>query len=389
MIAYNHTSLDNLLINDEATDAYYQQLISVEEVNAIHKAYPVNQYSPNAFIRVGLFLLTIVIVLMVYGFLLLMEIGGSDKGLGILTAVFSLVLYGVLEFIIREHKHYQSGIDDALLWLCMVAFIGAANLLFSPESPLPQAVFIFIPATYFLLRFGNAIMGMLAFVALLTMIFYTVTPLGNMAKTVMPFLLMAISFFIYRLMKNYKNNIRLRYYNHCCTLIEILSLLILYVAGNYFVVREVSNNLFDLQLKEGESVPLGWVFWIPTVLLPAVYIFRGLQKRDVILLRSGLILVAAVIFTIRYYYHVAPIEIAMSIGGVIMITTAYFITKYLTPPKHGFTHAEPNDPSIAGLLQVESLIVAQTFHQTPTPEADKHFDFGGGSAGGAGATDNF
>jgi hypothetical protein len=389
MIAYNHTSLDNLLINEEATDAFYQQLITIEEVNAIHKAYPINHYSPNAFIRVGLFLLTIVIVSMVYGFLLMLEIGGSDKGIGILTFVFSLFLYGALEYIIREKKHYQSGIDDALLWLCIVAFIGAANLIFSPESPIPQAVLVFIPAFYFLLRFGNAVMGALAFMALVTVVFYSVTSLGNMAKTVMPFLFMAISFFVYRLARNYSNNNRLRHYKKCCTVIEILALIILYAAGNYFVVREVSNSLFDLELKEGESVPFGWIFWILTVLLPAVYIFRGIQKRDVILLRTGLILVAAIIFTIRYYYHVAPIEIAMSIGGAIMIVVAYFITKYLTPPRHGFTHAEPNDPQLAGLLQVESLIVAQTFHHTPTPEADKHFDFGGGSGGGGGATDNF
>jgi len=389
MIAYNHTSLDNLLLKEEAADAFHQQLISTEEYNAIEKAYPVNLYSPNLFIRIGLFVLTTVIVSMGYAFLLMLEIGGSEKGIGILTFFYSLLLYGALEFIIREKKHYRSGMDDALQWLCIGAIVGAANLIFSSVTIFGQAALIFIPAFYFLLRFGNAIMGVLAFFALLVIVFYGVTPLGNMAKTIMPFLLMAISFSVYWLMKQYSNNNRLRYYQHCCTLIKILALLILYAAGNYFVVREVSNSLFNLQLKEGESVPYGWVFWIPTVLLPALYIFRGIQKKDVILLRSGLILVAAVIFTFRYYYHLAPLEIALSIGGTIMIVIAYFITKYLTPPKHGFTHAEPNDPKLAGLLQVESIIVAQTFHHTPTPEPGKHFDFGGGSGGGAGATDSF
>jgi len=389
MIAYNHTSLDNLLLKEEAADAFHQQLISTEEYNAIEKAYPVNLYSPNLFIRIGLFVLTTVIVSMGYAFLLMLEIGGSEKGIGILTFFYSLLLYGALEFIIREKKHYRSGMDDALQWLCIGAIVGAANLIFSSVTIFGQAALIFIPAFYFLLRFGNAIMGVLAFFALLVIVFYGVTPLGNMAKTIMPFLLMAISFSVYWLMKQYSNNNRLRYYQHCCTLIKILALLILYAAGNYFVVREVSNSLFNLQLKEGESVPYGWVFWIPTVLLPALYIFRGIQKKDVILLRSGLILVAAVIFTFRYYYHLAPLEIALSIGGTIMIVIAYFITKYLTPPKHGFTHAEPNDPQLAGLLQVESIIVAQTFHHTPTPEPGKHFDFGGGSGGGAGATDSF
>ncbi|OQP51794.1 hypothetical protein A4H97_26670 [Niastella yeongjuensis] len=389
MIAYNRTSLDNLSINEAVVTAFDQQLISKEDTGAIIKAYPVNMYMPNVFIRIGLFLLTTVIVVMVYGFLLMAEIGGSEKGLGVLTFIFSLVLYGALEFIIREKKHYRSGIDDALLWLCIIALIAAANLVFSGITGLANAVLVFIPAFYFLLRFGNAVMGALAFAALLTIIFYSITPLGNIPKTIMPFLLMAIAFFVYWLAIKFSTDNRVRYYKHCCTLIEILALIILYAAGNFFVVREVSNSLFDLQLQEGESVPFGWIFWIPTVLFPAVYIFRGIQKRDVILLRTGLILVAAIIFTIRYYYHVAPIEIAMSIGGAIMILLAYFITKYLTPAKHGFTHAEPNDPGLAGLLQVESIIVAQTFHQTPTAEPDKHFDFGGGSGGGAGSTGNY
>src|SRR2546430_17730673 len=109
MIAYNHTSLDYLLMNEEAKFAINHNLISKEEYDAIEKAYPVELYSPNLFIRIGLFLLTAVIVFMVYGFLLMMEISGSEKGLGVLTFVFSLFLYGALEFLIREKKHYRSG----------------------------------------------------------------------------------------------------------------------------------------------------------------------------------------------------------------------------------------------------------------------------------------
>ena len=72
-----------------------------------------------------------------------------------------------------------------------------------------------------------------------------------------------------------------------------------------------------------------------------------------------------------------------------MIGIAYIITKYLSPPKYGFTHAEPNDPQLAGLPQLESLVVAQTFHQTPAADSDNQFNFGGGSGGGAGASGDF
>lgn len=389
MIAYNHTSLDHLLINEEVKDALQQELISKEETVAIEKAYPVNFYSPNLFIRIGLLLLTTVIVLMIFGIFCLMALDSSNKGFGILTLFFSLGIYGGLEFLIRQKNHRHSGIDDAMIWLSMGFMIGAVNLLNTSMSFLSQSVLIFILSCYYLLRFGNALMAGIAFISFLAIVFYGALPLGNVAKTTMPFLVMAISFFVYLFVRKYRSNNRLRYYTLCCTAIEILALLILYIAGNYFTVREVSNSMFDLYLKEGESIPGGWFFWILTVVLPLVYIFRGIQKKDVILLRTGLLLVAAIVFTVRYYHHVAPLEIAMSVGGTIMIAIAYIITKYLTPSKYGFTHAEPNDPGLTGLLQLESLAVAQTFHQTPAPEPDKHFDFGGGSSGGGGATGNY
>jgi hypothetical protein len=300
-----------------------------------------------------------------------------------------LFVYAALEFIIYDKNHFRSGIDDALIWLSMGFMVSAVNLFFSSVSALAQSVLIFILALYFMLRFANVLMGALAFVSFLAIVFYSLIPLGNIAKTTMPFLLMAISLFVYWLMRKHKHNNRLRHYKTCCTLIEIIALIILYAAGNYFVVREVSNSMFDLYLKEGESIPGGWFFWITTVLLPFVYIFKGIQKKDVILLRTGFLLVAAIVFTIRYYHHIAPLEITLTISGIIMILVAYGITKYLTPLKFGFTHAEPNDPQLAGLFQLESLVVTETFHQATPVEPEKHFDFGGGSSGGGGSTGNF
>ena len=389
MIAYNHTTLDNLLIKEEAAFALDHKLISKEEADAIEKAYPVNLYMPNLFIRIGLFLLTAVISLMAFGLFCLLMLSSSEKGFGVLALVFSLLIYAVLEFIIYEKKHYRSGMDDALLWLSMVFMVSAVNLLGDSISFLSQSVLVFVLASYFLLRFGNVLMGGLAFISFLAIVFYSVIRLGDVTKITMPFLLMAISFFVYWLMRQNKNDNRVRYYKTCCSLIEILALITLYIAGNYFVVREVSNSMFDLYLKEGESIPGGWFFWITTIGLPFVYIFRGIQKKDIILLRTGLLFVAAIIFTIRYYFHVAPIEIALTTGGLIMIIIAYGITKYLTTPKHGFTHAEPNDPQLAGLLQLESLVVTQTFHQTAATESGNQTEFGGGSTGGGGATDHY
>src|SRR5581483_11584805 len=278
MIAYNHKSLDHLLINEEMQWALGQQLISKEEANAIEKAYPVDLYRPNLFIRIGLLLLTTVIVLMVFGLFCLMLLSGSEHAFGILALVFSLLIYTTLELLIREKKHYRSGIDDALIWLSMAFLVGSVNLLIFSLSTFNQALLICVLTSYFLLRFGNVITVGLAFLSLLVVVFYGVTPLGVTAKTVMPFLMMAICFGIYWIMRKYGNTDRVKYYKTCCRLVEVLALVMLYAAGNYFVVREVSNSMFDLNLKPGEDIPGKWFFWAATVLIPFVYIIKGIQQ---------------------------------------------------------------------------------------------------------------
>jgi uncharacterized protein (DUF486 family) len=171
-------------------------------------------------------------------------------------------------------------------------------------------------------------------------------------------------------------------------MVSITALTCFYAAGNYYVVREASIALFNMDIKEGHGIPFGWLFWIFTIAIPAVYIARGIQKKDVVLLRVGLLLVAAVIFTVRYYYHVLPAETAMVIGGVIFIGIAYMLIKFFQKPKHGFTHKERNDAFFMDKLQVESLVIAQTFSgpQLPTGTGTQ---FGGGTGGGGGATGVF
>ena len=64
MIAYKEKSLDQLVINEECEKALKRQLITAEEYGAIKAAHKSQLYSPNMFIRIGLFVLTVVIVFM-------------------------------------------------------------------------------------------------------------------------------------------------------------------------------------------------------------------------------------------------------------------------------------------------------------------------------------
>ena len=82
MIVYNDNSLDRLMINEEAGIALRKQLISKNEYDTIAAAHAVELYRPNIFIRIGLFLVTVVIVLMSFGLLLLVAADALDSNKG-------------------------------------------------------------------------------------------------------------------------------------------------------------------------------------------------------------------------------------------------------------------------------------------------------------------
>ena len=177
-----------------------------------------------------------------------------------------------------------------------------------------------------------------------------------------------------------------KFYTECLLMTEIISLLCLYAAGNYFVVREASISMFHLDLKENESIPFGWLFWIFTIFIPFFYLIKGIFKKDILLIRMGLLLIAVIIFTVRYYYHILPAETAMIIGGIILIAGAYSLIKYLREPKSGFTDVENKNDN--NLHQIEALAMVQTFNQTQI-DTGNQTTFGGGSGGGGGAGGNF
>ena len=278
--------------------------------------------------------------------------------------------------MIKDKQHYKSGADAALLWISGGCLIGGFTILLGNDISITALAYVvLLLSTYFTLRFADTLFAIVAFLALL----YCTFNLFMHTRLFLPFLMMGVSFGVYYVM----GRIKAKYHANCLLAIRVCALLTLYLGGNYFVIRQVNEAFYD-----DASLPAAGMFWISTVIIPLVYIYLGLRKKDRVLLRSGLILIAAIVFTVRYYHSVAPLEIAMTVGGLIMILFAYSIMRYLKAPKHGFTAEPEEDENPLEALQIESLVIAQTFHQAPGPGKDQ-FDFGGGSGSGGGASGEF
>jgi len=381
MIAYNTTSLDNRVIREQAGDAQERKCISPEECAQIKANYPCDLYIPNIYMRIGLFLLTLVIVAFSVGLLaLLFAMGGANEFGGLL--IFSgLVGYVVLEYMVRGKKHFRSGVDDALLWISVILVF--SGLVISAEPGFIAGYgMLFILALGCWLRLSDSVMGLLAYAALLGVVLYLIAHNGETGKIILPFVLMAVSAAVYLIAVPFNSDARARHYHDSLVLIKAACLVSFYAAGNYFIVQEAGIVFFN---RSPEAVvPLGWLFRALTVLTPLIYIYYGIKKKDKIFLWVGMVLVAATVITVRHYIHILPLEWAMIIGGIVLIGIAYGLVKYLKRPRHGFTAAETDDRHWVESLHIESLVIAETF-AAATPPAGSDFQFGGGSGDGGGA----
>ncbi|QNA43772.1 hypothetical protein [Lacibacter sediminis] len=380
MIAYNKTSLHNKEVQQQSTSAFESKLISADELQQIKAKYPVHFYTPNFFIRIGLFILTGIVVSFSFSLFSLIFMSSIEDAMKILLLFFSLLTYAALEFMIEKNNHYNSGVDDALLWNSAGMLLGSLIVIID-SGALTNCILTFLISFYCSLRFADRIMGVIAFLSLLAIIFFLFTDHLGISKAIIPFVLMAASAAVYFLMIRLEKKETLKNYKHCFTLIIIFSLLSFYAAGNYYVVREVNNAMFHLT-SDG-SLPFGWLFWVLTVLIPILYIIRGLLKKDVIFLRIGVLLIAAMIFTIRYYHSVLPLEIAMTIAGAILLILSYVLINYLRQPRFGFVYTEQKGDQKDEKSLIESLVIVETLGQeAKSSDATK---FGGGSFGGGGA----
>ena len=313
--------------------------------------------------------------------------GAASQGLFKGLIIFSgLLCYAALEWMVAEKKHYQSGVDDGLMWSSGVLVV--AGMSFDSDlSAQLNALIVFVVALWFTIRFTDRLMALVSMLALLAVVFLISSKMGNIARAILPFLLMLLTASFYFIATKLGAQQRYRYYHSALVVIETAALVCFYLAGNYYVVREAGNEFLGLGLAESESIPFGWIFWIFTVAIPPLYIFAGIKRKDIVLIRTGVLLIAMMVFTIRNYYHVLPVETAMLLGGLILTGVSYLFTKMLKETRGGFSSLPAAYSNKSALQNIEAIIIADTL--STQQSAEDGTKFGGGSFGGGGASGDY
>lgn len=378
LIAYNKEGLDALIITDKAATWHEKGWISTDIWTKIKDVYKSNFYTPNVFMRVGAFVFCSILIFAILG---LFAIGSNANALSYLSLFVGIVAIAILEVIIKS-KHYQSGVDEALLYCGLSLIIGGLTEVLRLNTNELPFYCLFLPILVIAaIRYVDGLITMMAYVFSLVIVILITLKFPTIAPLILSFVVMLFAAMLYFRTITMQQNSNVRFWRSNLNILEALSLITFYASGNYFILQQANIVYFN-----NPVVGMAALFWFFTFSVPFLYIYQGLKRKNRLLLAIGLLAIAAAVATFRYYFHVMPMEIAAIVAGALLLGIAYFSIKYLKNNKTPFTYEEDGEKPF--YHQAESLIIAQTLGSTATPETEKPL-FGGGDFGGGGAGNEF
>jgi len=384
MIAYNTAWLDALLTKETAQEWHQKRLLSAEKWNTIQERNPANFYSPNVFVRIGLAIFCLILLMAVMGLAALISEPDSETGFSAFCFFWGVVWVVVLEFwSIRSARHRGSGIDDILLYTSTCMFLTSiCSPLHYSTSMLTYCLIAWPFLAAGSIRYADRLMAAAAFVCSLLIVLLIVKDIPRVALYLLPFAGMLFSAGGWFFARQGQKRWEWRHWHNSLLVVELLSLLTFCASGNFWVVQQAGADLFGL-----EQVPMAGFFWMFTFMIPAIYISGGLLHKERHLLDMGLAAVAAALFTFRYYFHVMPLAWAAVIGGAVLFASAYLAIRYLRRNEGAYTYEAHAETSL--LQEVEQQLFEQGIGAQNPPVSRQKESFGGGEFGGGGAGEEF
>jgi hypothetical protein len=386
MVAYNFIGLKNLHIQKEVKGWMKQHLITGDQYLVIQRQYPSAVYHPNMLIRIALWAATALGLLGATGLMLLTLSSSNETSIAIACLFGGAGAVVALELFINGKNHYKSGVTEALLYYAESLIIGGLIVLVDADEVVsPYITFIIFSVAA--IRYLDLISTVGAVASLAYIVFNTLYTVGGFAQQIIPFVMMILFAIIYFQTRKLKRKDASQPWYNVLLVIESLSLLIVYCAGNYFVVRELSTEMMGLYLEDGQDIPFAILFYCTTVIIPVAYLYFGISRKDIVLIRVSLVVIAFAVFTFKYYFSLGHPEITLTIAGVILVAVSLSLLNYLKVIRHGFTR-ENHLPEKWADMNLEAVIISQTLGGNQIKVGDGPVQ-GGGDFGGGGSSDKF
>ena len=386
MIAHDKSLLNNLALIEEANSLQAGGFISKEQNTIIRKNSSGFKRHNNILVRLGFFLLGAFLYVSLCGAFSLIGIDGGQTFWKICFYIFTIIGF-VGSNILANQKYYGHGLDDAFN-LGTLLNLGIAIGITTEGYEIVIAFFIAIAAFLIYIRYIHLPSALIFCLAASAVLFYGMFEFGAIGKSILPFVAMLFSAGFYFFTKKTMNNLSENYYYKGILLANSFCLVLFYLSCNYLVVRELSVMLLGNEILPGKDIPFAILFYVFTAIVPIIYLVQALKRKDRIMLWISFLAIAFSIYTIRFYYSVLPIEVALTLGGLVLFAIAYFSIKKLKDREIGLTFKPDRINNSNAFLNAEMLIVASQFGLKPEAvnESPMEYGCGGFSGGGSGGS---
>ncbi|MGE8343937.1 MAG: hypothetical protein ACN6OI_23150 [Flavobacterium sp.] len=387
MIVYSKQLLDNEILVDEADSLYKGGFISKEQKKFIEKELPVLKSQSNILVRIGFFLLGCLLYGSICGAISLFGLSAENVFFQICCYIFTIVGFAGVELLANQNYH-NHGLDDAFILNALLC-LGVAVAITTEGHEIVIAFFVAVGALFMFLRYLHVLSILVFCISATAFLFFGMFKFGDIGKAILPFVAMIFAGLFYFLTKKRMNHLSKSYYYNGLLLANSFCLVLFYLSCNYLVVRELSAELLGTEVKPGTDIPFAFFFYGFTFMVPIVYLVQALKTKDRIMLWLSFLAIAFSIYTIRFYHSVLPIEVALTLGGVVLFAIAYFSIRKLKEKESGLTFKPDRINHSDSLLNAEALVVASTFGMKPEVKTASPMEFGGGGFSGGGSDGSF
>ncbi len=387
MIVYDRKKLDNEVLVDEADTLYKGGFISKEQKKFIEKELPVLRSQDNILVRIGFFLLGSLLYSSICGMISLFGLSSEHVYFQICFYIFAAIGFAGAEFLANQEYHNHC-LDDAFI-LGAILNIGIAIAVTTEGYEAVIAFFMAVASFFMFLRYLHLLSMLVFCVAVTAFLFFEMFEFGDIGKAILPFVAMIFAAVFYFITRKKIKNLNVSYYYNGLLLANSFCLVLFYFSCNYLVVRELSEELLGTEVKLGTDIPFAFFFYAFTFVVPIVYLVQALRTKDRILLWFSFLAIAFSFYTIRFYYAVLPIEVALTLGGLLLFAIAYYSIKKLKEKESGLTFKPDRINHSDNFLNAEALVVASTFGMKPEVKTVSPMEFGGGGFSGGGSDGSF
>ena len=385
MIVFDKRHLENTFLLEEAKRLNSHGFITKVQLGEI-KQLPVLKSHDNVLIRLGFYLLGSFLLSSLMGVISLVTMGLAESHFWIMLSVYTIIGLVGSEFLAKVQYQFGYGLDDAFILGFQGFFCATIGIAF--ESPMAAFIALAFIGFAACVRYINTLSILLSLIGTTGAICYAVLELKVVDSAFLPIILLTLASILYVIYIKISKSEEFNYYKNPIVLLQGFSLLLGYFSMNYLVVRELSESLLGLKIATGEDIPLAFLFYGFTLLVPIFYVTYSLYSKDKLMLIIGFLVFGFSIYTIRFYYHLMPIEAALLLGGTLLFTVASVAINKLKNKEKGLTFkaARSSDPDI--LSNLEALIVNSQVDLEPI-ESQGKMTYGGGGFSGGGAGESF